>query len=77
MHPQTPVAECLFERVQSNLGLLLALHGVVEVNTGTEDVELAFVKSAPFGEEGGARVAERVGQEETEYESRGNGECSH
>jgi len=77
MNPHAPVAKCLFESGQTNLLLFLALGWVVEQNTVAENVNLTRREQCSLGQEGRARVAERIREEEAEDETTETGEATH
>ena len=75
MDPHAPVAEGLFESGQTNLLLFLALGWVVKQNPVAKNVDLTRREQCSLGQEGRARVAERIREEEAEDETTETGEA--
>lgn len=77
MDIQAPVGEGALEGAEVDLLLLLSLHGVVKEDTGLKNVELTLGEHSAAGEEGRARVAERIGEAEAVNEAAQDGEAAH
>lgn len=57
--------------------LLLALHWVVDEDSGLEDMQLPLGEQADLGKESTGRPLERVGEEEAKDKTAENGETAH
>ena len=57
--------------------LFLAFHRIIHQDARLQDVQLLFGKEAGSGQERAPWILERIGKEETEYETAGDGEGAH